>query len=338
MNGTVLDVFKQDAFSVLSLTDAIVNMPFLPGRAGTVTNWAERGVATTSIMLESIDNTLSLINPSPRGGVGTSPGKFKRVVRTLNVPHYQIDDGIMADEVQGVRAFGQENQVQTVNEIVNGRMGEHVQLRMDPTLEYQRVGAIKGVILNGDGSTLYDLFAEFGVSQAAEIDFNLDSTANDGSVRKVCTQVKRAIAKALGGQVVPGIYALCSAEFWDALISNLEVRSTYLNQIEAAQLRGNALYETFNYGGITFEEYRGEVSGSGFIAANKCNIFPFGVPGLFRTVYAPADYLETVNTIGLPRYAKQWPMDNDKGVNLELQMNALSYCTKPLTLYKGKMT
>jgi hypothetical protein len=59
---------------------------------------------------------------------------------------------------------------------------------------------------------------------------------------------------------------------------------------------------------------------------------------LFRTVYAPADYIETVNTIGLPRYAKQYPMPNDKGISLEMQMNALNYCTRPRVLIKGKTT
>ena len=37
-----------------------------------------------------------------------------------------------------------------------------VSLVLDPTLEYQRLGAVKGVILNADGSTMYDLFSEFG--------------------------------------------------------------------------------------------------------------------------------------------------------------------------------
>jgi hypothetical protein len=30
------------------------------------------------------------------------------------VPHYEVNDAVYAEEVQGVRAFGQESQVQTV--------------------------------------------------------------------------------------------------------------------------------------------------------------------------------------------------------------------------------
>jgi Phage major capsid protein E len=42
-----------------------------------------------------------------------------------------------------------------------------------------------------------------------------------------------------------------------------------------------------------------------FTDASKAYFFPVGVPGLFRQYNAPADFVETANTIGLPRYAKQ---------------------------------
>jgi hypothetical protein len=37
----------------------------------------------------------------------------------------------------------------------------------------------------------------------------------------------------------------------------------------------------------------------------KAYFFPVGVPGLLWQYNAPADFVETANTIGLPRYAKQ---------------------------------
>lgn len=336
---SVLDVFKSDAFSVLSLTDAINKQPFVPGRAGQVIPWAEGGVATTSIMIEEYEGELKLINPTPRGAPGTAIAKAKRTARNLSVPHYEINDAIYAESVQGVRAFGQESQVQTVQGMVDARLAEHVQLRLDPTLEYQRIGAIKGTILNGDATTLYNLFTEFGVTQEGELDFDLDNAnPTSGAVRKQCTAAVRLVAKNLGGVPLAGVHAFCGDAFWDDLIAHPEVRETYKNQAEASQLRGNAAYEVLDYGGIRFENYRGSVGATAFVHTDKCHIFAVGVPGLFRTVYAPADYVETVNTLGLPRYARQYAMDNGKGVNLDVQMNALSYCTRPKSLIQGKRT
>jgi Phage major capsid protein E len=62
---------------------------------------------------------------------------------------------------------------------------------------------------------------------------------------------------------------------------------------------------SFEYAGILFEEYRGRVGSVDFTDASKAYFFPVGVPGLFRQYNAPADFVETANTIGLPRYAKQ---------------------------------
>jgi Phage major capsid protein E len=66
-----------------------------------------------------------------------------------------------------------------------------------------------------------------------------------------------------------------------------------------------------------------------FIDPNQAHFFPLGTPNLFKTFFAPADYIETVNTLGLPRYAKAIPSDNNKSVRLEMQTNPLSLCLRP---------
>ena len=342
----MLDVFNQDAFGVLSLTDAINKIPFVPGRAGQLIDWAERGVTSTSIMIEEVDGVLKLLNPTPRGGAGETKAKDKRRARSLLIPHYQHDDGVNADEVQGVRAFGSETEVQSVMGLVNQRLADAVQLVLDPTLEFQRLGAVKGLILNADGSTLYNLFTEFGVSQEAEIDFNLDAASpGPGVLRKACAGAVRKLSDNLGGVGYGGVHAFCGDDFFDALLSHPEVIDSYKGTPMAQVLRdgyvypnGNKVYGAFEFGGIVWENYRGKNGADPMVAIDKCHIFPVGVPGLFRTVYAPADYIETVNTLGLPRYSKQWPSANGKRVEMESQSNPLSYCTRPKVLLKGKLT
>lgn len=334
---TMLNVFSSNAaFSVIALTDAINKMPFVPGRAGQVIDWLENGVITTTIAIEEYEGRLKLLNPTPRGGPGTTVAKPGRKIRNLLIPHYEVDDTIMADEIQGVRAFGSENVLETLQGRVNSRMQEHVQIELDPTLEYQRIGAVKGVIVNEDGSTLYNLFTEFNVQQPSEVNFQLNSSSTD--VRGKCTQVVRAIARALRGRPYREIHAFCGDTFWDKLVAHSEVKDTFKFQ-EGIRLREGVAWQTLDFGGIVFENYRGGLGDEEelpFIEAEKAHFFPVGVPGLWRTVFAPADYNETVNTPGLPRYAKQYTLPNDKGIALELQMNALNYCTIPRTLIRGK--
>lgn len=345
MTDLTLDVFNQDAFSTVSLTDSINNIPFVPGRAGQVAGWEEDGITTTSIMIEEEGGELKLVDPTPRGGPGQPGSAPNRNARSLIVPHYQVDDFILADSVQNVRAFGQTGVLEVLQERVNARLRNHVTWRLDPTLEHQRVGAIKGVILNGDGSVLYNLFTEFGVSQEAEVDFDLDNAnPTEGALRKKCADVVRKVSSNLGGVAVGAIHALVGNAFFDDLLAHPEVRESYKATDMAAVLRTGyvtptgTVYGAFEFGGIVWENYKGAVGGTPFVDTNAAHIFPIGVPGLWRTIYAPADYEETVNTVGLPRYAKQYASPNGKGRHLEVQMNAINYCTRPKALIKGKRT
>lgn len=338
----MLDVFNSNAFGVVPLTDAINKLKFVPGRIGQMGLFTETAIATTSVAIEEKNGILSLVAPSPRGGPGVTMDKAKRTLRSIVVPHFQVDDAIMAEEVQGVRAWGSESAVEMVVDKIIERQMIHSQ-SLEATQEYARIGAVKGIVTYADASDL-DLFDLFGVSQAAEVDFDLDNASPaSGALRKACAAVTRTVAGVLEGVPFTGLHAFCGDAFFDDLIAHPEVRASYLNQQAASELRsdyvkGGMSYGLFEFGGIVWENYRGAVGATAFIDTNKCHIFPTGVPGLFRTYYAPADYNETVNTLGRRLYAKQFLMANGKGTNLETQMNALNICTRPNVLIKGKRT
>jgi hypothetical protein len=340
----MLDIFNSDAFSVVSLTDAINKLKFVPGRIGQMGLFTTSSVPTTTVTIEEKNGVLVLVSPSPRGAAGQTVDKAKRVQRALIVPHFEINDAVMAESVQNVRPFGQETGLESVQNMVAEQMQVHSQ-SMAATEEYARVGAIKGVVTYADSTTL-DLFSAFSVSQLAEVDFDLDNAAPaSGALRKKCATVTRAVANALDGTPLPGLYAICGDAFFDDLIAHPEVRETYKNQSEARELRGGYVDGTslsfskpFEFGGIFWENYRGAVGGTTFVHTDKCHIAPMGVPGFFRSVYAPADYIETVNTLGKRLYAKQYAMPNGKGINLDVQMNVLTYCTRPGALQLGKRT
>lgn len=340
----MLDIFNSDPFSVVSLTDAINHTKFVPGRLSQLGLFRERSVAVTSIAIEEKNGILTLVDPSPRGGPGQTVDKGKRNVRSVNIPHFQIDDAIMAEEVQGVRPFGSETGLQTVMQTVDERMQIHAQ-SMAATQEYARVGAFKGIITYADGSTL-NLFNLFGVSQDDEVDFALDeANPGSGALRKKCATVVRQVADTLDGTPYSYLLAQCSNTFFDDLISHKEVVESYKGTPMAQVLRegyvlpdGSKIFGAFEFGGIVWENYRGAIGGTKFIADDKCHIAPMGVPGLFSTVYGPADYVETVNTLGQRLYMKQILMPNGKGVSIEVQMNNLEYCTRPKALILGKRT
>lgn len=330
----MLDIFENDAFSVTGLTAAIMDQPHLPGRFGELGLFNAEGINTTSFAIESVANTLSLVTSAVRGAPGAPTQTEKRSLRNFGTVHLPQRATVMADEVLGVRAFGSESELQSVQSIVNRHLAR-LRRNIDATLEWQRIGAVKGIVYDADGSTeLLNVYSAFGQTQT-DVDMNLDVTTTD--VRDKCLSVELAVETALGGIPYTGIRVFCGEAFWRSLVNHDDVKTAFDRWNSGEFLRNDPL-AAFEFGGISWERYRGNVSSQAFIATNDAYAVPLGIPDLFITRFAPADYLETVNTNGLPYYAKQERMQFDKGIEIEAQSNTISLCTRPKAVIKLNRT
>ncbi|WP_099863728.1 major capsid protein [Pararhizobium haloflavum] len=336
----MLDIFRNSAFSVSALTDVVNELKYRPSRIRDLGLFSSTAVSTTSIAIESIGDILQLVKPSPRGAPGETRDMPKRKLQNITIPHFQRDWHVYADEVQGIRALGSETQLRTVQQVVGEKMNANM-ADFEVTEEHARLGAVKGIVTYADGTTL-NLFDQFGVQQQGVIYFDLSAAdPADGALREKCVQTIRLARKQLGGLSFGNLHAFVGDNFFDKLLKHPEVRETYKGWSDAQILResyigpNRASNPIFEFGGIVWENY-GEIDGEGIgVGVEEAHIFPTGVPGLFRTYYGPADYIETVNTLGRRLYSKQWPMPNDKGINGEMQSNALQICTRPKVLLKG---
>lgn len=326
----MLDIFRSDAFSTVSLTEAILKRPYKPGRIGELRLFRERGITTTTVVVEEKNGRLSLIPTSPRGGPASTIGQEKRTARSFVVPHLERESTILADEIQNVRAFGSENQLDAVQAVVDERLTD-LRGMHEVTLEYHRVGAIKGLILDADGSTpVYNLFTEFGVSQQiAELD--LDTT-----LRSQVVAIQRLSEDELGADPVSGYVAFCGDDFFDAFVDSSEVAKTL--QYQEGRVLREDLRRGFDFGGVTWTNYRGKVGATSFFAADEAYVVPVA-PSIFATYFAPADFLETVNTVGLPAYAKigEDPSGFNRFVTLHSQSNPLCLCLRPRAVIKATL-
>lgn len=316
--------FDSDTFTLQSLTAAINEAEYAPRRLGELGIFEEEGIATTTALVEKQGMTLALVPARERGAPGQVVGADKRKTITFTAIHLPTVAAVMADEVQNIREFGSEDQAQSIQNIVNRRLAKMAR-RLEVTNEYHRIGAVKGQILDADGSTvLVDLFQAFGIAQQTQ-SFALGTATTNIQTR--CLDTIEKIEEGLGESMFTGITALCGATFWRNLISHPNVREAYMYQ-QSERLRAD-LRESFSFGGINWERYRGGVGGTPFVEAANAYAMPVGVDDLFITRFAPANYAETVNTNGLPMYASSEMMDHNKGAELEAQSNPIHLCTRP---------
>jgi hypothetical protein len=341
---TTLDVFSTDPFSSITMTDAVNKTDFLPTLLGDMGIFEEVPIRTTKAFIESMDGVLTLIQTSDRGSPDAQRRRELRQGRDVPTSRIAQADTIMADEVQNIRAFGSETEFMQVQAEVSRRMNGPTGLirNIELTWENMRLGAVQGIVFDADGSTINNWFTIWGVTPPTEVAFDLSNASPvGGSIRKQCAQIVRAMARAAKGAWLPStrIVGLASDTFWDALVAHIEVRQTYLNQIQAAQLRGPTAWEQFDYGGITFVNYRGtDDTSSVAIPTDKVKFFPVGAPGMFKVAFAPAERIEFVNTPGQPLYS--WittDTEDNSFVRIKARSYPLFYCTRPAMLQSGRL-
>jgi len=339
-----MDIFNDDAFSLISLTAAINNVDHVPGRSGElVFAGVGEGVGTLTVSFESKAESLTLIQTSPRGAPAPKEKQDKSNIRAVSIPQIKLEDTIGAHQVQGVRAFGTTDQLRGVQTVVATQMNK-MTLRHDLTLEHHRLGALKGEIKDANGATLQNLFTLFGVTNsdgnAGPEDFGFDFADNESEIRLRCMDVVRFIQRS-AKTIIPStarVWAFCGDNFFDELISHPVVKDVYKNTTDQERRLGaNYAFGVFEFGGIVWENYRGtDDNATVAIDDDEARIFLTGVPGLYAEYFAPADFMETVNTVGLPRYAKLAP-DNrfNQFVELHTQQNPLPICLRPKTLVRA---
>lgn len=326
-----LDIFNNDAFSLVNMTKAINDAPYQPGRISQLGLFSEEGINTTVLSIEQEGTTLSLVPAGQRGQSGQLVVSDKRKLIPISTIHLPQRASVLADEVQGIRAFGTESELETVQNVINKRLNK-MRRNLDTTIEYQRMGAIKGQVLDADGSTvLLDMFTTFNVSKQTQ---SMSLGTSVTKVKNLVVAARRKMEAQLGALQYRGIRVLCAADFFDSLVEHDAVKAAYDRWMSGDFLRNdqsnaNGNPNGFFFAGVFWEEYRGQVGANKFIADGKAYMIPEGVPDLFVTNYAPADYMETANTIGLPYYAKQELKPMNKGVDIESQSNPISICTRP---------
>lgn len=321
----------EDLFTVTSLTGAVNKLPTAPSKASALGVFDEKGVTTTSVTIDEYEGRLILV-PNLSRDADPSPIKpGRRARRTFETLHLPLSRPLLPGQLQNVAGFGSETPIANQAAIINDHLSE-MKNSIEATREYQRIGALRGRLLDADGKVIEDLFDAFDVTQK-KMNVALSNAATD--VRADCLKAKRHAESKLNGVAVKGFAAFCGPDWFDAFTGHANVQKAFANYQEAQDRLGGDMRSGFTFGGITFIEYDATISGQRFIPVDVAQVFPLA-QGVFRTFNAPANYNETVNTLGKPFYSKAEERRMGKGWDIEVQANPLTLCMYPEALVELK--
>lgn len=260
----------------------------------------------------------------------------------VKVPHFPVQDMVTPQDVDGnvdIDALfrGEIAVPLTVAKVMADKM-ERMRRAAALTLEFARMRLLKdGSVFAPNGTVSMNYYTEFGLTrQRIPLDLASSTSSPLSKIGDVYAQVQDSVES---GSVVTDIIALCSPEFFNALISNPFVVESYqyfaqaqgtdiLNQRLGTRAPLDRRYRAFDYGGVTWIEVRGGVGGEFYIEPGMAYIFPRGTDS-FRTMFAPANKFASINREAQQVYAFTTVGEKDDKIELELETNFVNALVRP---------
>jgi len=322
-------------FEMTDLTEELLLIPNTYGLVNQLGIFRDESVTQHNITVESTAATLALIPDRVRGERNNVNKDRTRNLRSFPIPHFPLDDYLSPEDIQGKRAYGSDSA--EVQAAVMARKLEDIARKHAVTLEVSRMQAItQGTIYAPNGTVAGNYYTDFGVTRK-EVAFDLANAATDviAKIREVTDHIQENI---LDGEIIENYIALCSPEFFDALVSQAGVKEAYKFYQSTQEPLRNGLrdgrYAKFEHGGCTFYRYVGSYKDAAgvtqkLIPAGDAYVIPTGTRDMFITYFSPANKLDYVNTLGEKSYL--WTFTDPKGskVEIESEQNTLSLIRRP---------
>ncbi len=347
--STILDIFNDEAFSAITLTDNVNIVPNMYGRVNQLGIFNDEPIPTTSVSINIVNGVLNLLPTRPRGAAPTLGTPEKRHLKSFLVPHIPHGDSVLASDVQNMFAWTQglqSLQLETVIGYVNRKL---ITMRRKHaiTLENLRMGALKGIITDADGSTILNLFTEFGVTQQS-FDFAFATSSTD--VGSILDDLTGYMQDNLLGDTMDSVHCLASPTFMKRMLAHASVKAAYqfFNTANGLNPNRDDVRKMFPFHGVMFEEYRGyatylnedsTTTKSLFVPDGEARFFPMGTTETFANYWAPPDFVSEINKA--PDLSSQVfvaplePMKFGKGYDVHTESNPLPLCKRPALLVRG---
>jgi len=337
--GRILD---NPHYSVRAMSDAIINVPTRYKLLSLLRLFPDKGIRTTYVEIHRKNKTLNILPTTERGGAATKGRRDTRDKILVGTQYISHEDQILADDIQNLPAFGSDEFFESFDMVVNEKL-ENLFMKYEQTFENQKWGALRGDVLDADGSVLYNSYDIFNITQAS-FDFKFGTTTSDGAM-KAAKDSRRYVEKEKGDEPMNGMVWFCGPGFMDKLTAHPSMAEAYRNQQSRPNPLLDDMHDGFRHGGATYIEHNGTVASVNpetgveeeirFIAENEAIGIPFGTSQVFRSYFAPGTMMTNVNMPGQAIYVSPKLLDHGRGIEMFSESAPLFLVQKPQLVIRG---
>lgn len=332
-------------YTSTDLTEQVNRIPNSYGLLQAMGLFSSEGLASVYVEVSIEDGILRVLSAQERGGPGIEAKREKGKSIIFKIPHFPQMDLITPADIQNwLRLVGRSRNPATFDDELAKRL-QTLRNNHSITREFVRIGAVKGVIKDGDGTELYDLFDEFDVAKKT-VDFALGTAGTD--IFAKCEEVNDHIVTNLKGEVSDGVEVLVDSSFMSKLVNHAKVEKYYLQAEQALSLTrlerdrlGGNWGRVFEFGSLRFRENKttfplkigDTITSTKAIDTDKGHAYPTGTQDTFKTFDAPPDTIEGVNSAPSDEiFISSEVLKHGKGVELWSESNVLALCKRPEVL------
>lgn len=332
-----------NGYNVVDWTEEVNTIPNQWGLIGQLGIFSTEKLDLHVAVFEEIIKDGALIVDRVRGDRSSQGQDASRKMHTFMVPHFPYDDAIYPQDIQGKRAYGKNDEAETLD-LVRARKLARIRQNHAWTLEFARAQTItKGTVYAPNGTVQQDWYQEFTQApRPAAIDFLLGTAETEISSK--IEEALAAIQDNSGSVHYTGVVGLSGTEFFEKLIRHAKIQQAYLYYSSTTEPMRRRLSEggsavgmrrTFEYMGVTFIEMRDSYVGKRLVEPKECYFVPTGTEH-FKTYFSPANRFQFVNTTAEEVYVFEKMNDNGTKYEIETESNFINALMKPLMVVAAR--
>jgi hypothetical protein len=343
---TPLDYLNAPEFADDRLTDSINIPPYVTGRPAQLGIFTDTPIHTTYVRLGVSEQELTVIPARERGGETNLNMRGDKSGVSFDIPHFPLDDAIMPADIQNLTTWGDGDVIMaSLEDVYNDRLinmrGKH-----DLTHSYLDWGALNGIVLDGEGKQLLNVYEKFDLIEHS-VEYDLDTATTE--ISPLNRQVKAYIRRELRGTPATGLRVLAGGAFFDKYVGHPNVLEELRNYKGDTPNPGrDDIQDTFSFAGLTLErideEYKvrqsnGTLVSRKAVADDEAIVVPLGTP-FFKRYIAPPDTISGANRRPDPDtkvFVSTDDLPHDKGREIHTESNVLPICIRPQLLIRLKM-
>lgn len=332
-----------NGYNVVDWTEEVNTIPNQWGLIGQLNIFNTEKLTQHVAVFEEIMKDGALIIDRVRGDRSSQGADAQRKMHFVGVPHFPYDDAIYPQDIQGKRAYGKNDEAETLD-LVRARKLARIRQNHAWTLEFARAQLLtKGTVYAPSGTVNLDWYQEMtGAARPAAVDFLLGTETTE--IASKIEEVLAAIQDNSGSVHYSGVVALTGTVFFEKLVRHAKIQQAYLYYTSTTEPMRRRLSEggsavgmrrTFEYMGVQFIEMRDSYVGKRLVEPTECYFVPTGTEH-FKTYFSPANRFQFVNTVAEEVYVFEKMNDNGTKYEIETESNFMNGMMKPLMVVAAR--